>query len=74
MPTLFDGDGYVIAMYFEDHNPPHVHVVGPDFEALVRISDVSLLRGSLPAKIRREALRWVEENREMLIAKWAEWH
>lgn len=32
MPVLFDAGSYVIAMYFEDHNPPHVHVVGPDFE------------------------------------------
>jgi hypothetical protein len=74
MPTLFDGGSYVIAMYFEDHNPPHVHVVGPDFEALVRISDLSFLQGSLPGKFSREALKWIGENREMLDAKWTEWH
>ena len=74
MPTLFNGSGYVIAMYFEDHNPPHVHIVGPDFEALVRISDLNLFRGSLPKKVARQALQWIEENREMLDAKWTEWH
>lgn len=74
MPTLFNGGGYVIAMYFEDHNPPHVHVVGKDFEGLVRISDLSIFRGSLPKKVAREALQWIDENREMLVAKWTEWH
>jgi hypothetical protein len=74
MPPLFKTGGYIIAMYFEDHNPPHVHVVGPDFEALVRISDLTLLRGSIPAKYSREALKWIEENREMLSTKWTEWH
>lgn len=74
MPPLLRSGSYVIAMYFEDHNPPHVHVVGKDFEALVRISDLSIFRGSLPKRIAREALHWIDENREMLDAKWNEWH
>ena len=74
MPTLFNGGSDVIAMYFEDHNPPHVHVVGKDFEALVRISDLTIFRGSLPKKVTREALQWIEEIREILDAKWIEWH
>ena len=69
MPPLLRTGSYVIAMYFEDHNPPHVHVVGKDFEALVRISDLTIFRGSLPKKVAREALQWIEENREMLDAK-----
>jgi hypothetical protein len=74
MPPLFKAGGYIIAMYFEDHNPPHVHVVGPDFQALVRISDLTILRGAIPPKFAREALKWIEENGEMLAAKWIEWH
>jgi len=74
MPPLFKAGGYIIAMYFEDHNPPHVHVVGPDFQALVRISDLTILRGAIPPKFAREALKWIEENCEMLAAKWIEWH
>jgi hypothetical protein len=74
MPVLQRFDGYVIRMYFEDHNPPHVHVVGPDFEALVAIWDRSILAGEIPAQHRAEALDWISVNAEMLIAKWQETH
>jgi len=74
MPPLFRTGGYVIAMYFEDHNPPHVHVAGPDFEGLVRISDLTVFRGSIPSRFSREALKWIEENRGLLFSKWNEWH
>lgn len=74
MPPLFKAGGYVIAMYFEDHNPPHVHVVGPDFEGLVRIGDLAVFRGSIPSRFSREALKWIEENRGLLLSKWNEWH
>jgi hypothetical protein len=59
-------------MYFEDHNPPHVHVVGADFEMLVAIRDRAVLVGEVPARVRKTALRWIAENREMLLAKWDE--
>jgi len=35
MPTIKDFGGYKITLYAEDHNPPHVHVIGPDFQAKV---------------------------------------
>ena len=74
MPVLHNAGRYVIAMYFEDHNPPHVHVVGPDFEGLVAISDLAVFRGSIPSKFSREALKWIDENRETLLGKWNECH
>ena len=46
MPTLHETGAYVIAMYFEDHNPPHVHVVGPDFEGLIALDDMSVFSPS----------------------------
>ena len=74
MPTLIRFAGSEIAMYFEDHHPPHVHVVGPDFEMLVAIRDGSVLASELPARARRIALRWIAGNRSMLLAKWDEFH
>jgi hypothetical protein len=74
MPVLFNAGSYVIAMYFEDHNPPHIHVVGPDFEALVSIRDAVVFRGSIPARFSRQALAWIAENRDDLVSKWNAWH
>ncbi len=70
MPTLARFAGFVIAMYFEDHNPPHVHVVGRDFEMLVAIRDGAVYAGDAPARVRHTALRWIAENRAMLSARW----
>jgi len=72
MPVLQRFDGFVIRMYFEDHNPPHVHVVGPDFEAHVSIGDLAILAGEIPPKFSREALNWIAANKSSLLAKWEE--
>lgn len=72
MPVLQRFGGFVIRMYFADHNPPHVHVVGPDFEALVSVADLAVMEGKLPVKFSREALDWVAANKTFLLLKWEE--
>jgi hypothetical protein len=72
MPTIRDFGGYKITMYAEDHNPPHVHVIGPDFQAVVRIADAEVLAGAIPVRHRREAVTWIAANRESLMEKWNE--
>lgn len=34
MPTVFSFRGWRVVIYPNDHRPAHVHVVGPDSEAL----------------------------------------
>jgi len=61
-----------IRKYAADHRPPHFHVVGPDFQALVRISDLPMIVGKArPAQI-AEAMAWAETHQETLALKWAE--
>lgn len=74
MPTLARFANFEIAMYFEDHNPPHVHVVGREFEMLVAVRNGAVLAGAAPARTRRTALRWIEDNREALLRKWDDLH
>jgi len=72
MPTIKDFGGYKITLYAEDHNPPHVHVIGPDFQAKVRIADAEVFAGEISPRHRRQALSWIAANREMLKTKWDE--
>jgi hypothetical protein len=72
MPTVKNFGGYKVTMYAEDHNPPHVHVIGSDFQAKVRITDAEVFAGIIPRPKRREALSWISMNRERLMAKWNE--
>jgi hypothetical protein len=72
MPTLRRFGSVTVRMYADDHHPPHFHVVSPDFQALVRISDLAVIAGdALPSEI-AEALAWAEANQALLKLKWAE--
>jgi Domain of unknown function (DUF4160) len=49
---------------------PHVHVIGPDFQAKVRIRDAVVFAGAIPPRHRREALAWIAANHDPLMVKW----
>ncbi|MGP9813207.1 DUF4160 domain-containing protein [Rhodopseudomonas sp. NSM] len=70
MPTIAYFLGIAIAMYYRDHNPPHVHVIYQGYEALVAIEDASLLQGKLPPTAMLIARRWVTLRRGALLANW----
>jgi len=70
MPTVAKIGNLKIQIFADHHNPPHFHVVTPDEEALVRIDDLTILRGSLRARDLRTASEWVRRNREVLVDEW----
>ena len=72
MPTLQRFGAVSVRIYADDHRPPHFHIVAPDFQVLVRISDLQVIAGEArPAQI-AEVLAWAREHRESLTLKWAE--
>lgn len=72
MPTLHRIGAVSVRMYADDHRPPHFHIVAPDFQVLVRISDLAVIAGEArPAEI-VEAITWARAHRESLARKWAE--
>ena len=72
MPTLQRFGSVSVRMYADDHRLPHFHIVAPDFQVLVRISDLTLIFGEArPAEI-ADALAWAKTHQEMLALKWAE--
>lgn len=72
MPTIKNFGAYRIMLFAEDHNPPHVHVIGREFQVKVRIRDATVFVGAIPSRYRRQALAWIADNRELLLAKWNE--
>ncbi|MGA3210057.1 MAG: DUF4160 domain-containing protein [Terriglobales bacterium] len=72
MPTLQRFGTASSRMYADDHRPPHFHVVGADFQVLVRISDFAVIAGKARKAQIAEAMTWAEENRETLAVKWVE--
>ena len=72
MPTLHRFGAVSVRMYADDHLPPHFHVVSPDFQALVRISDLTMIVGDATPKQIAEALAWAAGRQSWLAMKWSE--
>jgi hypothetical protein len=72
MPTLQRFGTVSIRMYADDHRPPHFHIVGPDFQVVVRIADLTVTAGTARRRQIAEAMAWATEHREMLALKWVE--
>ena len=48
MPTIAWFYGIAIQMFYDDHNPPHLHARYGRARALVRLSDGAIIAGELP--------------------------
>jgi hypothetical protein len=48
-----------VRMYADDHRPPHFHIVAPDFQVLVRISDLAVIAGEARPTQIAEALTYM---------------
>ena len=72
MPQIKRFSGFKLLMFFQDENPPRVHIKGPDFAAKMRIADGDLIAGDAPNKVLRQARKWLEENRADLLQLWSE--
>ena len=60
-------------MYFDDHPPPHFHVItNDDFECVYRIDTLELWAGDR-VRDADEALEWAAANREELYGRWLEY-
>ena len=69
MPTISMFYGILIRMYYDDHNPPHIHAFYGDHEAIYSISG-ELIEGSLPNKQRKLVDAWIAIHEEDLKADW----
>jgi hypothetical protein len=72
MPTLQRFGAASIRMYADDHHPPHFHIVGVDFQVMVRIADLTIIKGAAKKAQLAEAMQWAKDNRELLALKWVE--
>lgn len=60
----------IIRVYANDHLPPHFHAVAPDFEALIEIETLAIMRGSLSRQAEKRVMAWAAINRHLIVAEW----
>lgn len=61
--------GIIIAMFADDHNPPHLHVRYGDYEATITLKDY-IIKGHMPGKELKRVLKWMEDHQEDLMENW----
>jgi len=69
VPELARFFGIAIYMNWRDHNPPHVHAMYGDHEALVSL-DGAVLAGELPHRALSMVHEWLAIHRNELVANW----
>lgn len=70
MPTFHRFDGFKIEVRSRDHNPPHFHMIGPDFHALIDIRTLQVIEGTYTRRALAEARAWAAGETETLMAEW----
>ena len=75
MPTLFIIFGFRFLFYSNDHEPIHVHVIKDGHEARFQVEPEVILLENKGLKVSelRMAESVIEENREVIIARWQEY-
>jgi hypothetical protein len=68
VPTIRRFAGCKIAIYADDHLPPHFHIEGRGFRAVVDIETMTIRAGEVRRS--QEAMVWARENGEALRAEW----
>ena len=71
MPRISAFYGIIVAMYFDDHPPPHFHAKYGEYQAQVAIATGEVIHGDLPRRARSLVQEWTELHRDELVADWA---
>ncbi|MHB1698511.1 MAG: DUF4160 domain-containing protein [bacterium] len=70
MPEISRFFGIIIAIFFDDHNPPHFHARYGDYNGVIRIDDFALIEGFLPPRALGLVIEWAEIHKEELLINW----
>ncbi len=71
MPTICRFYGILIRMYFDDHNPPHFHVIYGEYQAVIGIQDFAILEGDLPPRALGLVTEWARIHQAELMEEWS---
>ena len=70
MPRISEFFGIIIAMYYNDHSPPHFHARYGEAEATLMIESLRILEGQLPRRALALVREWASMHRNELDTNW----
>jgi len=70
LPTISVFYGILIQMFWQEHAPPHFHALYGEFEALIDIRTLEVIRGSLPRRAILLVKEWATLHHNELMEDW----
>jgi Domain of unknown function (DUF4160) len=70
MPEISRFLGIIIAMYFDEHNPPHFHARYGSEKADIAIDSLAVLAGHLPPRVLGLVMEWAAMHQQELTEDW----
>jgi hypothetical protein len=72
MPEISRFFGIVIAMYYDDHSPPHFHAIYGSEKAEFCIDPLGLLKGRLSPRALSLVTEWAAMHQTELMEAWGQ--
>ena len=63
MPEISRFFGIIIAMFYDEHNPPHFHARYGEYRVEIAIDTLSVLVGRLPPRVLGLVIEWAALHR-----------
>ncbi len=70
MPEISRFYGIIIAMFFDDHNPPHFHARYAGEKVAIEIESLRILEGHLLPRALGLVIEWAAQHRNELLNNW----
>jgi phosphomannomutase len=70
MPEISRFFGIIIAMYYNEHNPPHFHARYGDYKIEIDIQTIAVLAGKFPPRALGLVIEWATLHQDELMADW----
>ena len=73
MPVITRFYGLTVKMYLlgKEYNPPHIHILYGEYNAVIDLQTLTLMEGDLPGKGLAMAMEWTTLHRDELLEMWS---
>lgn len=72
---IHTNDAFIMKMYANDHNPPHIHILRSGTPQIplsrIKIETIEAMDNPLPKKIKPEVLGLIKKHQKLLLSNWS---
>jgi len=70
MPEICRFYGIIIAMFYDEHNPPHFHARYGKNKVAIEISTLRVLEGTIRPRALGLVMEWASQHQKELLKNW----